>query len=63
MVVIGGGCSPKVLIKVGRCIKMLQISTASLVVSSILQVARVNIFALPIYLHIFVGLRSFTVLQ
>lgn len=39
MVIVEGGCSPIVLIKVGRCIKMLQISSASLVESSILQVA------------------------
>lgn len=44
----GGGLFSKMLIKVGRCIKMLQISSASLVASSILQVA--NIFTLHTYL-------------
>lgn len=44
----------------GRCIKMLQISCRSRAESSILQVAWVNIFAVPIYPCIFVGLRSFS---
>lgn len=39
---------------------MLQISRRSRVESSILQVAWVNIFAVPIYPCIFVGLRSFS---
>lgn len=38
VVVVRGGISPKVLIKVGRCIKVLQISSESLMIPSILQV-------------------------
>lgn len=57
----------KVLIKVGRCLKMLQISCVP-VVSRILQVAREGkkrkrFLILPIYLRVSVGLTTFTVLR
>lgn len=58
-----GGRFSKVLIKEGRCGKMIQISGGSLVVSRILQVARVNVFILRVCRHIFVSLCFFSVLQ